>query len=474
MGWKALRDRPVWRTAIGVPLAAVPFVLLWLQTVSGEDGWLLLGIMPVLAAAAFLGRIAEAFQVALTALVFFYAGLREEEIPARLGVWLQIAVLGLTWGVVWLFRVRQSQGKLAHFGRMSVLEERLIASRERYKTDLMAKISNQKKIHKYFLLNRVSRIFGSQMELSKLAEAVVKEARDIVGPERGRYMLAFVDPGGGQPLVKSLPEGVEAERVLDDQFGIWTSQHRSTLLVSDIHKDFRFRSEASENPISSLMIAPLLSEGHVTGILRAESAYPGVFSTDDLRLFTILADLAGAAQENAVLYQRTQELALTDGLTHLYLRRFFNQRLEEECKRFQEYRAPFSLLLLDLDHFKRINDHLGHLAGDQVLTQLAQVLREEARVTDILCRYGGEEFVLLLPSTPSVSGMIMAERIRSRVAQRAFGVLAETLRFTVSLGVAGCPDHGISAEELIKASDEALYAAKREGRNRVRLAGGGA
>jgi diguanylate cyclase (GGDEF)-like protein len=198
-----------------------------------------------------------------------------------------------------------------------------------------------------------------------------------------------------------------------------------------------------------------------------------MFTGDDARLLTILADLTAASAENARLYQWTQELSITDGLTRLYLRRFFNQRLEEEIRRFQEFHTPFSLIILDLDHFKRINDRLGHVGGDQVLMQISELLRQEARVTDILCRYGGEEFALLLPYTPSVSAMIMAERIRLHVAQRSFPVLQEHLTMTVSIGVAGCPEHAQSAESVIAAADQALYLAKREGRNRAILCPGG-
>ncbi|NTV53460.1 MAG: GGDEF domain-containing protein [Candidatus Firestonebacteria bacterium] len=238
----------------------------------------------------------------------------------------------------------------------------------------------------------------------------------------------------------------------------------------------RRRSFPSTDP-ASLMSFCAVSGGRssrcasVSGLLRAEIIYPGMFTSNDARLLTILADLAGAAAENARLYQWTQELSITDGLTRLYLRRFFNQRLEEEINRFLEFKAPFTFCILDLDHFKRINDKMGHLGGDQVLMQLADLLRGEARVTDILCRFGGEEFALLLPYTPSQSGLIMAERIRQHVAQRVFQVLKDEINITISVGVAGCPEHAQTAEGIIAAADKALYLAKRDGRNRVVLSG---
>ena len=171
------------------------------------------------------------------------------------------------------------------------------------------------------------------------------------------------------------------------------------------------------------------------------------------------------------MYQYAQELAITDGLTGLYLRRFFNQRFEEEISRFREHGTSFSLLILDLDHFKRINDRMGHLAGDQILAQVGETLRKEARVADLLCRFGGEEFAVILPNTNIEGALVMAERIRSRVEQREFIANTESLHLTISGGISECPRHSTDMNKLIKLTDAALYMAKRNGRNRVVVAG---
>jgi len=467
------RNSPI-RWSVLLPLFAAPFFFLWLTIATKQSSWLALAILPVLVGLAFWGLAEGVALYFLTVLFMLYAGLRQPAIEFRLAVWFQIFVLTLSWGMAVIFKYRERQEERAHREYFSSLEERLILAREQYKTDLVVNISNQKKNHKYFLLNRVSRLFGSQLELNKLADVVIRELREIIGADRGCYMLAYLQPGGTRPLIWTSPDGVEADTILDDQFGLWAAQHRTALLVADAQKDFRFRGDLSEGASRSLMVAPLLVDGRVTGMLRAESAYPEIFTTDDLRLFTILSDLAGVAAENTRLYQRTQELAITDGLTGLYLRRFFNHRLDEEIARFQEAGTTHSLLIVDLDHFKRINDRLGHLAGDQVLAQLAETLRAETRTTDLLCRFGGEEFALLLPYTPCQAGMIMAERIRSHVARKNFMVLQQNVNITVSIGVAGCPEHARDAAGLIKAADEALYVAKREGRNRAVLTGGAA
>jgi len=431
-----------------------------------NSAWFALAILPPLGAVLWLGPVAGSGLIIFACLFFLLEGLRLSE-P---GILWNVPILLLMLFPIFLFIRRRERAERLHGEDVSLLEEHLTLTREHYKSDLVINISNQKKFQKYFLLNRISRVFGSQLELDKLAEVIIREVQEIMGPERGRYLLAYNQPKKEAALTRSAPETENTEAILEDQFGLWIFQHRTTLLVSDTHNDFRFQSLGTDSMIRSLMAAPLLSEGRVHGILRAESPWPLLFNTDDLRLFTLLADLAGAAAENARLYKRARELAITDGLTRLYLRRFFNQRLEEEFNRFRESGLPFSLIILDIDHFKRINDRLGHPAGDQILIQLARTLENEARVADILCRFGGEEFAMILPNTNIQGGKIMAERLRAKVGERIFWTRQEKLRITVSVGVGECPAHAIQAKQLIKVADTALYQAKRSGRNRV-LAG---
>jgi diguanylate cyclase (GGDEF)-like protein len=464
-----LERRPWVRALARLALWAAPFAAILVARATGELLWLGAALVPVGLGMALLGGWETAGLYGTTLLVYLYAGLRTPEDGTRLALWFLAVPLTLFLGMTLVSLRREDHEERDHAERLTAIEERLVLARERYKTDLIIHISNQKKFRKYYLLNRVSRVFGSQLAVDKLAEVVVQELQDIIGAEHGRYLFAYQPPAAVPPVIRTLPPGLEADRLLQDQFANWATQHQTAVLVSDVQKDFRFNPDLDEGALRALMVVPLVLAGSVNGMLRAESAYPGIFSQDDLRLFTILSDLAGAAAENARLYQRTQELAITDGLTGLYLRRFFNQRLEEEVNRFREYGTPFSLLILDLDHFKRVNDKLGHLVGDRVLAQLAEVLRAEARSTDILCRFGGEEFALLLPYTPSQAGVIMAERIRVRLASRPLPSLEGKPPLTVSLGVAGCPEHALESQTLIRAADEALYEAKRQGRNQVVL-----
>jgi len=170
--------------------------------------------------------------------------------------------------------------------------------------------------------------------------------------------------------------------------------------------------------------------------------------------------------------ERLQRLAVTDGLTGLYNFRYLRQTLEMELHRASRQKSPLSLLMLDVDLFKQFNDRYGHPAGDRVLQRIAWILQKRLRVTDIPCRYGGEEFAVVLPDTDSPAAIQVAEEIRRRVEGEDFseGTGVDHATLTISIGVASFPGHGKDPETLLKAADTALYRAKDSGRNRVVLA----
>jgi diguanylate cyclase (GGDEF)-like protein len=207
-----------------------------------------------------------------------------------------------------------------------------------------------------------------------------------------------------------------------------------------------------EVAIGGLLLSPV--EGHR-------------FSESERKLAGGISNHLMVALENARLY----ELAIRDGLTGLTIRRYFLARLQEELDRAHRYRQPFCLLMIDIDHFKRVNDSRGHPAGDQVLRAIASRLKNELRSTDLLSRYGGEELVVLLPNQDRQQGYRVAEKLRQAAARRPFQAGAgDPLTLTVSVGVSGYPNDGDEVELLISRADQALYAAKQAGRNLVRLA----
>jgi diguanylate cyclase (GGDEF)-like protein len=164
------------------------------------------------------------------------------------------------------------------------------------------------------------------------------------------------------------------------------------------------------------------------------------------------------------MYDEMARLAITDELTGCYNRRYFGLRLDEEIARSRRHGHAFSLLFLDIDNFKRINDSYGHGLGDRILADLGKLLHRWARSTDLLARYGGEEFVVLLPVTETGQALVAADRLRRTVEEHSF---PRRKRLTVSIGVATYGEDGTSEEELLKVADQALYQAKRMGKNRT-------
>jgi diguanylate cyclase (GGDEF)-like protein len=203
-------------------------------------------------------------------------------------------------------------------------------------------------------------------------------------------------------------------------------------------------------------------------VLRLDSARPGVYTQDDLRLLDILLDLITTAVTNGRLFAQTQRLAVTDSLTGLSLRRPFVEQLTRELTRAGRSREPVSLLMVDVDHFKHYNDAFGHTTGDLVLKGVAEVLRTAAPPGAVVARYGGEEFAVLLPQLGREPAASVAEKIRHAVEQRLRPLGQGMERpVTASIGLAAFPEDGQSELELVRRADQRLYAAKRAGKNRV-------
>ena len=216
--------------------------------------------------------------------------------------------------------------------------------------------------------------------------------------------------------------------------------------------------------VKSFIALPLFSEGAPLGIL----AILGV-EAEHAESFSILAEQLALELKKISLYEKIQELAITDGLTGIYVRRHFIERLNEEVARSKRHKLKLSLLMIDLDHFKQCNDTYGHLVGDIVLKEISKIMKEYVRQVDLIGRYGGEEFVIALPDTDKNSAVNVADRIRMSVEKHKFRAYDETISMTISIGVATFPETGEDVAMLIDRADQALYKAKEAGRNKVVL-----
>ncbi len=235
-------------------------------------------------------------------------------------------------------------------------------------------------------------------------------------------------------------------------------------------KDVRDREDyhAFSEKTHAVMMVPLTSHGSTSGLLVAESHVADQFKERDLQMLSIVARSAALALENAELHKRTEELTLIDELTETYNYRYFVQKLQEEKKRALRYNLPLSLIMVDIDWFKKFNDSYGHEVGNIVLKELSRIIKRCIRDVDVFARYGGEEFVVILPQTPQVEASVIGERIREQVEKTIIdaGPTAK-LRVTVSVGVSAFPENGKSQEELVSVADQALYRAKGSGKNAV-------
>ncbi|MGK7345093.1 MAG: diguanylate cyclase [Candidatus Nitrospinota bacterium M3_3B_026] len=222
------------------------------------------------------------------------------------------------------------------------------------------------------------------------------------------------------------------------------------------------------------LCAPLIAGGQRLGALNLNGSDKGFFDNIDFNTVELVTQMISAALNNARAMSKLRRMAITDGLTRLYNHRHFHEILGLEFERASRYGQPLSLVMMDIDFFKRINDTHGHPVGDTILADLAERLKKHVRKIDTLARYGGEEFAILLPQTGVDKARVLAERIRRDTERRPFRTEKEGLGVTVSLGVCGMETDGAgSPAELVNKADEALYRAKREGRNRVIVCGSG-
>ncbi|MFZ5819644.1 MAG: histidine kinase N-terminal 7TM domain-containing protein [Chloroflexota bacterium] len=240
-------------------------------------------------------------------------------------------------------------------------------------------------------------------------------------------------------------------------------------ILDDAKKFYQTFNQEPHSHIRSWLGIPLMARGQVTGLLVIDSTEPDHFKADDVKMAVAFADQVAIALENARLFEEAQNMALTDALTDLYNRRGLFEIGRLEFSRARRSNRPFSAVMVDIDHFKRINDLHGHAIGDQALQSLGGHLRNITRDVDIVGRYGGEEFVFLLSETPLEAAREMAERLRHNVESASISTDVDGLRMTISLGVAAYSTETPDLETLIARADQALYMAKHKGRNRVEI-----
>lgn len=339
------------------------------------------------------------------------------------------------------------------------------------------KILHQKVLELY-TLHHISKTLGSTLSLDEVFSRTVELVHHALQVDM--YSLMIIDEEHNS-LVTKVASGdescfVKECRIGEGLFGTIALTKRPKLIM-DVSTNEEF-SQATNKTIhkGSYLGLPLIGhQSQVIGILNVYKQHPEALSESEMGFYAGIAEHASMAIENAWLYERTQELSHRDDLTGLFNRRYFFEMAHKEIKRAQRYGRNVSLIMLDLDHFKRFNDRFGHLEGDCALRQVADILNSLARHADIVARYGGDEFLMLLPETEKAGSKILAERIRNRLMSHAFipregkAGNGDGSTLTITIGMGTYPEDALSCDELIEFADMALYAGKARGRNRVSL-----
>lgn len=254
------------------------------------------------------------------------------------------------------------------------------------------------------------------------------------------------------------------------------AQNQQPVIVADAASDQRFFKGVDQRTgfrTQSIIATPLISRGRLLGVVEIMNKMGDApFDDKDLELLQILADHAAIAIENARLYEKAQRLAITDDLTGLYNSRHCDLFMKEALKKARSAGLPLSIIFIDLDHMKEVDDSYGHLLGGQTLREVAERIAALVRSPDMASRYGGDEYVMVLPGKGPEAALKLAEEIRVRIAAEPF-LTAEKLscRLTASIGIACYPQHGGTTDELLSKADKAMYRVKETGKNRVELAG---
>ncbi|MGH7197912.1 MAG: diguanylate cyclase [Candidatus Omnitrophota bacterium] len=415
---------------------------------------------------ALSGPIAAAILSLLAAVVSLYFSLSARE-PA---IFLQLFAYGalFVFMVSYLHKVQKNTND-QKIAREKIIEEIHLVEEASQGRDHL-KRALEDKIARFLDLHRFSAELKDHTVLRDAAQKIVNEVRGALrkADECALYLV------NESRLELSLIAGSRAdgEAVREKEgslFDRWVMKKSQAIMIEDAENDFRFPKEAAPEsaPLRSVCASPLMTENKVLGVVRASSARPESFSADDLRLLDIFSSLGAVTLRNILLHGRMEELAIRDGLTGLYLNRYFQERLSEEILRSRPGNAPFSVMLIDIDYFKRYNDEFGHAAGDLVLRHIAALLLKKLESADLVARYGGEEFVVLLPGKGRKEAMAAAEKIRAEIEKTKFFVRRVENRVTASFGLAFFPKAGRTREELMWAADKSLYEAKNSGRNRV-------
>jgi len=328
------------------------------------------------------------------------------------------------------------------------------------------------------ILHDVAKALTSSLNLDSILQAIMEKVAAYFQPDTWSLLMTddeyhelyfAIAIGDASASLKSvrlkIGEGIAG----------WVALHGEPLVVPDVSKDERFSSRVDDMTrwkTRSILCVPLSSKGKILGVIQLINVDMSSFGSDQFMLLQALADYAAIAIDNARAVEKIQELTITDDCTGLYNARHLYNTIESEVYRSIRFGYEFSVVFLDLDRFKLVNDNHGHLIGSRLLAEIGGTIKNHLRLIDYAFRYGGDEFVVLLPQTNKNAALVVARRLRDLLRSSQFH-LGENIDLNVraSLGVATFPEDANNAHDLIRQADEMMYTVKNTTRDAIAICG---
>ena len=319
----------------------------------------------------------------------------------------------------------------------------------------------------------VARALTSSLDLDSILGAIMQQMEQFFEPESWSllivddehqnlyYAVAAGKSSGDRNLRVDMGEGIAG----------WVAQHGEPVIVSEPGKDPRFVTDGAVSPVRSAICIPLRSRDRTLGVIELLNYRADTLTDETMAFLRVLCDYAAIAIQNVRAVERIQELTITDDCTGLFNSRHLFSITEVELERSRRFSLPFSLIFIDLDHFKRVNDLHGHLTGSRLLAEIARTIKHSVRGIDSAFRYGGDEFIVLLPQTGKDAALEVTQRLLHALRDTKY-LLAEGLevRMMASFGIASYPEDGSTIQEIIGAADQMMYMVKNSSRGNIAVA----